>query len=128
VELALAADTDIQVVCAGQQGRFNIDDAVAAGVIVDRIVERLEASGAAVELTDPATTAVRLRRSYPDLLTALDGSEGGRTLHRIGQAEDIAFCAEEDVSTTVPEYLDGSPPRIGRLESSSRARSSRVRP
>ena len=116
VELAIAEGCAIQVVCAGQQGRFNIDDAVAAGVIAGRIRDALRAAGRAAELTDPATAAIRLRESYPDLLTALRESEGGRTLRRIGQEEDTAFCAEEDASTTVPEYLDGTPPRIGRFE------------
>jgi 2-phosphosulfolactate phosphatase len=119
VDLALAEGSDVQVVCAGQQGRFNIDDAVAAGVIVGRMRDRLAGSGAAFELTDPADAAVRLRESYPDLLTALILSEGGRTLRRIGQEDDIAFCAAEDASSTVPEFLDGSPARIGRLDAAA---------
>ena len=116
IELATADHCDIQVVCAGQQSRFNIDDAVAAGVIVGRLRERLLAAGEPFELTDAATATMRLRDSYPDLLTALRESEGGRTLRRIGQPEDTVFCAEEDASTTVPEFLGGSPARVGRLE------------
>ncbi len=106
---------DIQVVCAGSVGRFVLDDAVAAGAIVGRIVEHGRAAGRAVELTDAATAAVRIRASYPDLLAAMADSDGGATLREIGRAEDIAFCAEEDASGTVPYLVPGGLMRIAVL-------------
>jgi 2-phosphosulfolactate phosphatase len=106
----------IQVVCAGRDGRFVLEDAVAAGVIVERISEGLRAIGAEPILTDAAKAAVRLRASYPDLLTAMQQSSGGATLRRIGKPEDIDFCAEEAVSETVPIFRDDSPMRVVRLE------------
>lgn len=115
VRLATADGCGVQVVCAGQRGRFVLDDAAAAGVVVERLAEAARRTGAVPELSDAAETAVRLRRSFPDLLTAMRESNGGRTLVRIGQAQDIAFCAEEDASTTVPVLLATEPMRIGAL-------------
>ena len=115
VRLAIADGHGIQVVCAGQRGRFVLDDAAAAGVVVERLAEATRRGGGVAELTDAAETAVRLRRSFPDLLTAMRESNGGRTLEHIGQAQDIAFCAEEDASATVPVLLAGDPMRIGIL-------------
>jgi 2-phosphosulfolactate phosphatase len=105
----------IQVVCAGRDGRFVLEDAVAAGVIVERVSEELRALPAEPVLTDAAKAAMLLRTSYPDLLTAMQESSGGATLRRIGKPEDIDFCAEEAVSETVPLFRDGSPMRVLRL-------------
>jgi 2-phosphosulfolactate phosphatase len=114
VDLALAAGPEgsVQVVCAGSVGRFVLEDAVAAGLIVQRAVERAEAHGVDVELTDAAEAAILLRGAYPDLRTAMAASSGGATLREIGRAEDIAFCAEEDASTTVPCLVTGEGLRI----------------
>jgi len=112
---ALGPDGSVQVVCAGSLDRFVLEDAVAAGVIVERASERLATNGRAAELTDAAVAAVRLRRSYPDLLTAMSESSGGATLREIGREEDIAFCAEADASTTVPCLVPGDLLRIAPL-------------
>ena len=117
VRLAAAQGVGIRVVCAGRLRRFVLEDAVAAGVIVSRIVEAADASGITTNLTDAARVAVGLRDSYPDTLAALLDSDGGRVLREMGQAEDIPFCAEVDVTDTVPILRDGSPMRIVRLES-----------
>lgn len=102
----------ILVVCAGRDGRFVLDDAVAAGVIVGRIVELAEAADRAIALTDSAKAVIRIRLSYPSLLAAMTGSDGGATLVRIDAADDIAFCAEEDASATVPTLVPGEELRI----------------
>ena len=116
VRLAEARGVGICVVCAGRLRRFVLEDAVAAGVIVTRIVEAAGARGIDTNLTDAARVAVRLRDSYPDALTALLDSDGGRVLREIGQEEDTPFCAEVDVTDIVPILRDGSPMRIERLE------------
>ncbi len=115
VELAAAEDVRICVVCAGLQRRFVLEDAVAAGVIASRIVEAAAERGLFTSLTDAARAAVRLRDGYPDTLTALLDSDGGRTLRAIGEEEDIPFCAEVDVTGAVPILRDGNPMRIERL-------------
>ena len=116
VALRLAGETDppagIQVICAGLEGRFVLDDATAAGVIVGRLVEAAREVGLEPALTDAAEAAVRIRRSFPTLLAAMTDSNGGATLRRIGATGDIAFCAEEDASETVPALVRGEELRI----------------
>ena len=112
---AAAGDAGIQVVCAGSEGDFVLDDAVAAGVIVGRIGEWAAATGRDVELTDAARAAVLVRDGFPSLLAAMADSNGGDTLARIGRPDDIAFCAEEDASGTVPMLAPGEGLRIVRL-------------
>ncbi len=82
-------DDDVEVVCAGFQGAFALDDAYCAG----RIVQLLSA-----ERTDGAIAAELVARAFP---TALDGLNA-RTYGPPGLEEDIAYCAQEDLLDAVP--------------------------
>jgi 2-phosphosulfolactate phosphatase len=87
---------DVEVVCAGLEGRFTIDDAYAAG----RIAELLGG-----QRSDAAEAAVRIARSFSGPEEAL--SAAGNPEHAL-LGEDIAWCARESVLDVVP--------RLSRLE------------
>jgi 2-phosphosulfolactate phosphatase len=89
VELA----EDATVVCAGVDGVFSLDDVYCAG----RIVQAL-----GVERTDAAEAAVRVAGSFS---TAEDGLRAAQNPHQEALAEDIAWCAQENVSAVVPRFL-----------------------
>lgn len=89
-EAAQAARTDVEVVCAGVEGRFTIDDAYCAG----RIVELLGA-----ERSDAAEAAVRIARSFP---TALEGLRASENPFREQLGEDVDWCAQENTLSVVP--------------------------
>jgi 2-phosphosulfolactate phosphatase len=118
LRIAVEQSLPVRVVCSGRSRRFVIEDAVAAGEIVRRIRDAAQRDRIDVELTDGATTALRLADSYPDALTALQLADGGRTLRSIGEAVDIPYCAEVDVSSTVPGLQAGLPMRISALPAS----------
>jgi 2-phosphosulfolactate phosphatase len=107
VELATSLNARIGVVCAGTLGVFALDDAVAAGVLVGRAIEAIQARDGGYELTESAVAAVQLRSSYSDLITPLQSSVAGRLLARLGTHDDVPFCARLDVSTTVPILRPG---------------------
>ena len=89
---------DVEIVCAGFQGTFAIDDAYCAG----RIVQLLGA-----EPSDSAKAADAIARAWPD---AHDGLLA-RTYGPPGLEEDIAFCAQVSVLEIVPRLermVDGS--------------------
>jgi 2-phosphosulfolactate phosphatase len=90
---------DVEVVCAGLQGRFTIDDAYCAGRIVELV---------GGERSDAAEAALRVARSYPSALDGLRASENPEHA-RLGEA--IAFCARESVLDVVP--------RLARMEGSA---------
>ena len=115
VDLAERIGARVGVVCAGTLGRFALDDGVAAGVLVERLSEALRSRGADASLTEAAIAAVRLRGSYPDLLTPLRESVAGRLVTEVGAGDDVPFCAQLDVSTTVPVLRPGSPLVVERL-------------
>lgn len=115
VDAAVARGIGVGVVCAGTLGRFALDDAVAAGEIVMRVMDLAAARGVPCEVTDAATAALHLRSAYTDVTVALEESTAGRLVHRIGASEDIAFCARTDASRSVPVLRGGSPMSIDRL-------------
>jgi 2-phosphosulfolactate phosphatase len=89
VNLVLARDEDVAILCAGFKGTFALDDAYCAG----RIVERLAGDG-----TDAALAAALVARAFPDALAGLNA----RTYGPPGLEDDIAFCAQEDLIDVVP--------------------------
>ena len=115
IELAVSLDLVMGIVCAGQQGRFALDDALAAGVIVERAVEQARGDGLPVRLTDAARAAVRFRSGYPDAMTAFRDSASGQLLLELG-AEDLELCARVDSSGTVPMLRESSPGSLMRVE------------
>jgi 2-phosphosulfolactate phosphatase len=115
VELAESLSTRVGVVCAGQQDRFALEDAAAAGAIVAEAVEALKERGADVSLTDAARASLKLRTSYRNPATALRQSASGQIVKAIGAWADIEYCARADSSTTVPVLQPGPPLRITAL-------------
>ena len=90
VSAALEAGTDVEVVCAGVDGRFTLDDAYCAGRIADLL---------AGERSDGAEAAVRIAGSFASALEGLRASEN--PFHdELG--EDVDWCACENVLTVAP--------------------------
>ena len=95
---AIPADRELTVICSGTDGRFALEDAYAAGRIVEHLVG---------PRTDAARAAERLAAGYADSLRPLAQSAGGASLRATGQASDIDFCAGESISATVPRAVAG---------------------
>jgi 2-phosphosulfolactate phosphatase len=103
--VALAAresGANVEIVCAGVEGRFTLDDAYCAG----RIAELL-----AGERSDSAEAAVRIARSFTSAEEALRTSENP---FHAQIDEDIAWCARESVLAVVPRLarMDGQAAEI----------------
>jgi 2-phosphosulfolactate phosphatase len=90
VAAAARGGEDVEIVCAGLQGRFTIDDAYCAGRIAELV---------GGQRSDAAEAAVRLARSFPSALDGIGASENPEHA-RLG--EDVAFCARESVFDVVP--------------------------
>lgn len=92
---------DVLILCAGREGRFALEDAVCAGVLVQRV----RAVGRApLRLDDGARAAITLAGRGTSLETTLRRSAAGRGLRRIGRGDDIAFCAQLDLHNVVPVF------------------------
>ena len=100
--------------CAGRDGAFALDDALAAGRIVECV---LDAAGPedGIEPSESARAAHLLWRGHPDVEGAFRGTASGRMLAHHDLDADVAFCAHVDTSDVVPVVVRATPPAIERL-------------
>ena len=111
VAMASSLEIGVGIVCAGTLGRFALDDAVTAGLLVGRMIEALAEQGCGWHLTDAATAAFRLRSAFPVIEDALAESVAGKLVTRLGAGDDVPFCARIDITRTVPVLRAGKPLR-----------------
>ena len=93
---AALRDADVEIVCAGMEGRFTIEDAYCAG----RIAELLGG-----DPTEAAEAAIRLARSYPTAGEAFGSGRSATNLRENGVEEDVAWCARENTADIVPRLV-----------------------
>jgi len=104
VNYLLALDVDFDILCAGDNGRFSLEDTICAGRLISEISKLKEE----VELTDSARASVALDKSFGKNITRmLSGTEHGKKLKENGFEKDINFCAKLSKSEIVPIYKNG---------------------
>jgi 2-phosphosulfolactate phosphatase len=92
--LEIEDSTGLLLICSGTGDEFSIEDAIAAGGLVDRLSHR--------SLSDAAVLVNSLyREASSDLLSYLRQSRNGRSLVGLGKAHDVEECARVAVSQTV---------------------------
>jgi 2-phosphosulfolactate phosphatase len=102
----LRKNRDAVLVCSGDEGGFSLEDALCAGLIVQRLIAI--AGPEAVVATDSAQACRTLyEQAEHDLLRRVMESSHGRDLVRLGLADDIPFAVRPDVSRVVPVYKNG---------------------
>jgi 2-phosphosulfolactate phosphatase len=93
----------LTIVCAGKQGRFAMEDAVCAGMLIDRL-----ASGDGIDLSDGSNAARALyamnQRSVAEMVR---DSEHGRYLRSIGFENDLDVCSKVDSLKILPVVREG---------------------
>ncbi len=101
---ALCSGASIGIICAGRNGEFSLEDAVCAGMIVEKLLALAPSNGAEeMELTDGALSALSLWQSMgPDITAVCRESAHGKILSGLGFDNDIFFCGETDASPVVP--------------------------
>lgn len=97
----------VHIVCAGQAGGPAMEDTLLAGAFIEMFCEEMD-----VRLNDGARIAWDCFENHGRiLLGALQLSESGEVLKKLGYAADIVAAAEIDKFTVVPE-LRRDPVRI----------------
>lgn len=94
----------LSILCAGTLGRFTLEDVLAAGGIVDRVLRHTPDA----MLDDLALAAMRLyRQADGKLQEALRPGRHYQWLVRHGMQADIDYCLQEDCAQAVPERHEG---------------------
>ncbi len=95
----LSQNRDVLLLCAGWKGRYNLEDTLFAGAVVDGLLERnFEA-----ELSDSSISSQLLFKSSDgDLDASLKNSSHRRRLSNLNLEKDIAFCLQRDYTEKIP--------------------------
>ena len=94
---------DILIVCAGTDRLFSLEDALCAGLLVDRLQGL-----AGVELTDAALGALAMYQgAQASLIEVAGAGRNGRRLYDLDSAHDVRYCLQVDSVAVVPEYCEG---------------------
>ncbi len=102
-EALVETGDDIAIICAGTNGNFSIEDGIAAGNIVQAIMDL----GVAPELSEYAFLLNNTYKSYQnDLLGAIEQSRAYRALLAMGLEMDIRHALTKDEYDFVPTLFD----------------------
>jgi 2-phosphosulfolactate phosphatase len=95
---------DVIVLCAGEKGGFSLEDAVCAGLLVERLCR----AGEGTDVSAEAQAAQALGRLYGSRLDRLRAdSTWARTLAAKARAVDLDACLVVDAANMVPVLVDG---------------------
>jgi 2-phosphosulfolactate phosphatase len=107
---AARAETDVAIVCAGDEGHFSLEDAACAG----RYVRSLSQRSRSIVLNDAAGACEIIDRKYGDNITKIfRDSSHGKALAEAGFGEDLVACAAVDSYPVVPIYQERQITRLG---------------
>lgn len=98
-------DRNVLLLCAGWKGRFNLEDTLFAGAVVERLSGENVRFG---NLSDSAIAAKYLYQSAKgNLYSFLENSSHRRRLSSLNLEEDIIYCLTEDQTPVVPILDEG---------------------
>lgn len=101
VRIAAESDREINIVCSGTDHEFTLEDAVVAGMYVERIASMV-GSNLPLEFADSAVLVRRIYQKDPSLLRNWMEGFHARRLCDLGFGEDVACCAQTDTLQCVP--------------------------
>ena len=109
MKVAASSNTDIAIICGGEEGSFTLEDAACAGRYVKAIPKR-----ASVVLNDAASASVLIEKKYGDNIEKVfKESSHGQALESAGFGDDLAAAAEVDSYSVVPIYQDRQITKLG---------------
>jgi len=96
---------DILLFPSGDGGRFSLEDTICGGMLIDQVIR---IGGKSVALTDAAQSAhILYQRFENNLIEAFHVSCHGKDLVAKGFEDDLAYCAQIDITDIVPTFRDG---------------------
>ncbi len=101
----LALNKDVEIICAGTNGNFNLEDAVCAG----RLIKEMEIENPDIEISDSGKASLVLNKDFGKTIKKmLKETEHGKLLSENGFGADIKDCAEFGSTDLIPFYLSGA--------------------
>lgn len=98
----LQGTNDVLVVCAGWKGKFNLEDTLFAGALVELVQEHIEP-----ECDAPMAARDLYLSAKHDLVDYLKDASHVKRLARLNIQKDIAFCVTLNTYPIVPRLIEG---------------------
>jgi 2-phosphosulfolactate phosphatase len=89
--------------CAGWKDRFNLEDTLFAGAVINRIAKDFTIHCDSSLMAE--TMYLKQKNKVIDFAPKL--THYHRLVERFGLIEDIKFCLTPDVANVLPVYVDG---------------------
>ncbi|MGL5933126.1 MAG: 2-phosphosulfolactate phosphatase [Cetobacterium sp.] len=100
--ILLKDEKDTVILCAGTDDEFSLDDALCAGMIVNKISEQIKIQ------TNDATLSLQILANLSDNIKGtLKNSKHYSYLKSIGYENDLEYCIQKDICNVVPFYKNG---------------------
>jgi len=101
----LELNRDLLIFPSGDEGKFSLEDTICGGMLIDLIMKK---GGKRIDLSDASRCAQILYKKFEDNLTeAFHLSHHGKELINRGFIEDLAYCAQIDMTDIVPIFREG---------------------
>jgi 2-phosphosulfolactate phosphatase len=101
----IALNKDVEVICAGTNGNFNLEDVICAG----RLLSEIGKINENIEISDCGRASLVLNKSFgKNIVKMLKETEHGKLLIENGFADDIKECAQYGITDLIPYYISGS--------------------
>lgn len=94
---------DLVVVCAGKENRFSMDDALCAGILLQKL---LAGGPESLEMNDATRIVLDMAEKYQPGESFLRSSAAGQALVDVGLEGDLVLCAALDRHAMVPEMKE----------------------
>lgn len=99
----IGLDKDFEILCAGKNNSFSLEDAVCAGALISKM-QLLKSD---LELDDTANASVVLKKSFgKSTLNMLKGTQHGKLLIENQFEEDIKYCSQTDNVKVIPFFSE----------------------
>ncbi len=98
----LKLQQDFVIICSGTNGQFSLDDALAAGLLINRIKKYLP-----VELCDNSLICALAIPNETTLKESLKDCYHVNILKDRGFQNDVEYCLSTDIIMEVPQFING---------------------
>lgn len=98
-----ASGRDVLLLCAGWKKKFNLEDTIFGGAVIEQLQGRFDIGG------DSGIAALDLYKLYArDLNQIIEKSSHSRRMKHLGIEQDARFCLNRDTCHQVPVLRNGS--------------------
>lgn len=105
VEFISHQNSDLLIICAGNNNQFSLEDAVCGGLLVQILQNEM---GRKIKMNDGTEAALIIYKKYKNkYLDLLKKCTHGKYLIKLGLGNDLPICADVDSINLVPVYSKG---------------------